>query len=180
MIRSFIIVALFLCVTTSVFAQTPAIIPQVGISNPEELDNATLLGIATDLWEVRPDFTIGTAIDFWRHTIYFNDEPTSPYFYRTTYAALGIYAKYMVNSDQQFYQLYAGLGPALHVIRSNTDNGDPTVQIALPGGEKIGLDIFSGVEIDLSKRISWIVQGGYRLVSELSQSVLTTGVKIQL
>jgi opacity protein-like surface antigen len=177
-----LVVALLICVSSNALADADIGFKGVGgrlsFVSPEDVDAAIGFGAIADLGTITPDIGLQATIDFWSKSEEEFDVESS---FRDI--VLGARATYNFSVDNPDFTPFVAGGLAIHLFHVEVDAPEARVAGIVVGGgsyddseTKIGIDLAGGTRYAVSENADIIGEAMYRIVSDVSQFVISAGV----
>ena len=161
-----------LCITFAYDAHAEADIGFKGVGGrlslvfPEEVGNAFGFGGVVDLGTFAPNVGFGATLDLW-----FGSESSVDY----SDIVIAANSTYQFQVKNPKVKPYAGGGLALHIFSWDAPAVPPFPAVS-DSDWKIGIDLIGGVRFATSEKLDIVGEAMFRIVSDVSQFVLSGGV----
>ena len=185
-----LLVSLILCafIFSNASAQSNLVLKgvgaKIGLVDPEDIDAVFQFGLFTDMGNITPSIALESYINFWSKTddllgggeVYVRD------------LVIGAKGKYLFSTANPTIRPYAGAGLGFHILKSGVDiparyYGGSLLAPAISEDDteiKVGLDMGTGISLDINQK--WAIQGEawYSIVSDISQLAIQVGILYSL
>jgi len=179
----FVLVAVFCAlVTTTASAQANFALRGIGLKagvvNPEDLDTTLGGALVCDLGTIHPNWAFESYAGYWSQT-----EDEFGVEFGVSDFSFGAKTKYLFETKNPTLQPFVGGGLGFHVLNAHVDIPPITSggTVLFPGSSvddsefKLGLDFGGGVRLDRGSQFSFLGEGWFSIVSDMSQFSLMVG-----
>ena len=151
--------------------------PRVSYVSPSDLDAALGVGIVVDLGEISPGFGLETSVDYWSSSIEGLDGWDISDF------VVGARVRYDIAMENSGLTPYVAGGLAMHFLSADTPDfvfGETLIAGGSTSDSEFGFDLAGGIKIPSSETMDFILEAGYRSVSDFDQFVISGAVNIKM
>ena len=151
--------------------------PRLSYVSPEDVDGTIGLGATADMGTLAPGWGLQAVLDYWSKS-----EGSGDFEVKFRDIAIGVRTQRFFETESTSFKPYAAGGLSLHMLK--VEIPESTIGTVTFGGSetesKIGIDLAGGAEFGEGEGMKFFGEVMYRIVSDVSQFVVTGGVMFPL